>query len=323
MKRSQVQKQLARLLALVPYLIANPGVTYDEVCSAFSLDPATLDADLDMLWMCGVPPYDPFALIDVERDDDRITVTSADYFRRPVSLTVAEARALLSALAILGDLGPEGSSLQRLVDKVGAALGGLAPHESIGFVTDATGDSGAFGLLKDAIDRRRTVDILYYSASRDAKSSRHIDPCRLVNVGGHWYVAAHCHSAGAVRLFRLDRIETASLTGDTFDALDLPDLGSYEDGILYHPSPSDRVAQVRFSPRAARWAAEVWPDSDSGRHEDGSVTLSIPYAHETWLVKQLLPYGLDAKIIEPVELVTAFVTALSELEGRYRACDEQ
>lgn len=269
--------------------------------------------------MCGIPPYDPFALIDVERDEDRITVSSADYFRRPVSLTVSEARALLSALAILGDLGDEGASLRRLVGKVGVALGGLAPRESIGFVTDDTGQSPAFGLLKDAIDGHQTVDISYYSASRDARGSRHIDPYRLVNVGGHWYVAAYCHNADAVRLFRLDRIETASRTSHTFQPLDLPGLDSYEDGVLYHPSSSDRIAQVRFSPSATRWAMETWPESKPERHKDESVTLSIPYAHETWLVKQLLPYGSDAKIIEPADLATAFVQTLSELEHRYQA----
>jgi len=190
---------------------------------------------------------------------------------------------------------------------------------SIGFVTDDTGESPAFGLLKNAIDRHETVEISYYSASRDAKGTRRIDPYRLVNVGGHWYVAAYCHGAESLRLFRLDRIETASETGDVFEPLDLPDLGSYEDGILYQPSPSDRVARVNFSPSAARCAVETWPDSAPDRHEDASITLSIPYAHETWLIKQLLPYGPDARIIEPADLISAYLRTLSELEERYRA----
>lgn len=318
MRQSQAQTKLARLLALAPYLVANPGVSPQDVCRAFTIDRATLDGDLDVLWMCGLPPYDPYALIDVERDEDHITVSSADYFARPLSLTVAEARALVSALAILGDVGDEGSALRRLIDKVSSALGDLAPSEPIRFAKDEAGRPSVFNLLKEAIDRSLTAQITYYSASRDTTGRRCVDPHRLVNVGGHWYVAAYCHDAGEARLFRLDRIEDAALTDDSFDPADLPDLPSYEDGVLYRPSTSDKVARVRFGPNVARWAAEVWAEYDAKREEDRSVTVGIPYAQATWLIKQLLPYGPEARILEPPELIDSFAETVSRLALRYQ-----
>jgi len=44
--------------------------------------------------MSGLPPYGPGDLIDVDFQGDRVTVTMADYFGRPLRLSRSEALAL-------------------------------------------------------------------------------------------------------------------------------------------------------------------------------------------------------------------------------------
>ena len=56
---------LRRILEMVPYLAANPGVHVDEVCEAFGTDRESLVRDLELLWVCGLPPYGPGDLFDV------------------------------------------------------------------------------------------------------------------------------------------------------------------------------------------------------------------------------------------------------------------
>lgn len=315
MTHTASRRQLARLLSLIPYLRARPGVSPDDVCRIFDIDRVTLDADLELLWMCGLPPYDPFALIDVERDDAHITVSSADYFARPVTLTVDEGRALASALSILGEVG--GEALRTLRVKVEKALGSLPADARIQVSTDQAAPSEVLATLRTGIDEHRTANISYYSASRDALQERTIEPYRLINVGGQWYVRAFCRSANGMRLFRLDRIEHATLAADCFtpghdDATD-----SYEQGVLYTASPGDEVARVRFSPQAARWATETWPAYERGEATDGSVTIGIPYARREWMIAQLLPYGPEARILGPLALIEAFVVTARRLAALY------
>ena len=53
--------------------------------------------------MCGVYPYTPDALIEVDLDGGRVWVHFADWFRRPLRLNAPEGLALVAAArAILG-----------------------------------------------------------------------------------------------------------------------------------------------------------------------------------------------------------------------------
>lgn len=319
MKGSATKEQLNRLLTLLPYLLNHPRVPPDEVCRVFGIDRKTLEADLDLLWFCGLPPYDPFALIDVARDDESITVSSADYFARPVTLTAGEAHALASTLQILGTRygAHKAGSLDGLLSKIEKALGRPAGGKRIEFATDGAADTRVFATLRRAVDERRSARIRYWSASRDETSERTVDPHRLVNVGGQWYVAAHCHSAGAQRLFRLDRVETAKLTARHFEPSAALSADVYDQGVLYRPSPDDETAVVTFLPAAARWAQEVWADCSQHQNEDGSVTVRIPYAHKPWMVRQILPYGENARILEPQGLIDEFLRTARALANQY------
>jgi predicted DNA-binding transcriptional regulator YafY len=49
--------RLQRLLALVPWVLDHPGATVDEVCERFEMTRETLIADLELLYVTGVPPY--------------------------------------------------------------------------------------------------------------------------------------------------------------------------------------------------------------------------------------------------------------------------
>lgn len=318
MTHTKTRDRLARILTLVPYLIANPGISREEACSAFDIDGKTLNADLDLLWVCGVPPYDPYALIDVERDDGGVTVSSADYFARPVSLTAGEARALLSSLEILGGLGGEGDALHRLVGKVRDTLGDVGVEQPIEFAPAAGASRSVFAVIRRGVDERRRVRISYFTASRDTAGQRTIDPHRLVNAGGQWYVSAFCHQARAMRLFRLDRVETAAATEERFERESDSIEEAYDHGLLYEPSPDDEVAAVLFSPRAAPWAIETWHSCDHTQDADGSATIHIPYARTRWMIKQILPFGAEAAILGPKKLVDEFTEYATSLAEVYR-----
>ena len=67
---------LPRLLALVPYLLARPGVRVAEVAEVFGVSEERLRKDLNLLWVCGLPGYGPGDLIDMAFDGDRVTITA-------------------------------------------------------------------------------------------------------------------------------------------------------------------------------------------------------------------------------------------------------
>ena len=57
-------ERLQRLLAMVPWVAGQDGPTLSEICSRFDITPAQLAADLEVIWLVGLPPYTPDALVD-------------------------------------------------------------------------------------------------------------------------------------------------------------------------------------------------------------------------------------------------------------------
>ena len=93
----------------------------------------------------------------------------------------------------------------------------------------------ALGLVRQALDETRRIWIRYYTASRDAVTERTVDPLRLLVTDGHSYLEAYCHLAGAIRHFRVDRIEEVRLLDEPAQATlwvdsDIPER-------IFHPDP--------------------------------------------------------------------------------------
>ena len=90
----KASERLRRLLVVVPFLVRHPGTSVEEATQLFGISEQDLLADLDLLFVSGLPPYGPGDLIDVDIQDGRIWIGMADYFARPLRLTRAEALAI-------------------------------------------------------------------------------------------------------------------------------------------------------------------------------------------------------------------------------------
>lgn len=75
---------------------------------------------------------------------------------------------------------------------------------------------GVLPVLEQAIAEHRTLEVSYFSMSREEFTARRIDPYGMKQMGQlHWLIA-HCHLRGDRRVFRIDRFRAARLTDETF-----------------------------------------------------------------------------------------------------------
>src|SRR5207248_677415 len=194
--------RLRRVLALVPWIAEHPGAALEEIAARFGVSEAELEHDLELLPLCGLPPYTPDRLIEVEIVDGHVWIRFAEYFDRPLRFSAEEGLALLTAgralLAVPGS--DERGALATALDKLAGALGATEG------LSVEVGEPPHLEALRRAADTRERVEIDYYSFGRNATTSRKIDPRSVFHAFGHWYAAAYCHQAQDDRLFRLDRI---------------------------------------------------------------------------------------------------------------------
>jgi proteasome accessory factor C len=296
-----VTERLPRLLSLVPYLLARPGIPVAEAAADFGISEKQLRRDLELLWMCGLPGYGPGDLIDLSFAGDTVTVTHDAGMRRPLRLTTAEATALLVALRTLADVPGvvDTAAVRRATAKVERAVGdaGLG-----GVAVDLTPEEAeATVAVRAALVAGRAMRIVYYTAGRDAVSQRTIDPMRLLIVEGRGYLEAWCRRAEAVRLFRLDRVEDVEVLDEPAAPPADAELTDVSEG-LFRPSAEHRSA-VLLLEREVRWVAEYYPVDEVVELDGERLRVLLRYADPAWLVRLVLGLGGGARLLEPPELV--------------------
>ncbi len=222
-----------------------------------------------------------------------------DSFARPARLLPVEAKALIAAIDLIGEHIPEGS-LTSVRRKVVAALGEDPVHEGLQFATPGGGDQQIAEVVSSAIARRRRLSFEYYKENEDEFSTRLVEPYALINGREGWYLASFDPTRDSVRHFRLDRIKSATVTDETFEARDDVDPAADVDGWPRTGEvPASSRARVWISPERARWAREE--RNVVTELSDGAVIVELGFAGVDWLVRETLKEAGDAVVLEPPE----------------------
>lgn len=305
------EDRLRRLLVLLPWLMERSEVPVAEAAARFDLTEAEIVKDLELVAMCGLPPFVD-ELIDVFIDEGMISVGVPRLFTRPLRLNSVDAWELLAAGRAAMELpgaerdGPLGRGLAKLASALGEDdTTGVRIDLDQPALTDA---------MADAVRTDAQLLIRYRSPSRDEATERLIVPRQVFTDRGEWYVSADDDRSGEVRTFRIDRIESAEPTGESVAAGSEP-----------LPTPGDWFADgsipratVRFGP-SARWVIERYPvDQVSDPDDQGWVTVQLPIASEHWLRSTLVRLGTGAEVIEPEHLRGIGAEAAASVLERYR-----
>lgn len=309
-RRLGSDERLRRLLSIIPWVAANDGPTVEQVTTRFAISEQELAADLELLYMCGLWPYSPDMLIEADIADGRVWIRYAEYFARPLRLTPAEGLALVAsgnALLTLPGVDPEGP-LARGLAKLAGVLG-VEPDEVE--VELAPASSEVIDVLRSATRDQRQVTLDYYAYGRDARSLRRIEPWDLFSQMGQWYVRAHCHQAGGERLFRVDRIRSATMEESAFDR----PVGSSRRSV-FDPRADDPLVVLDLK-ADARWVAEQYPIEWSEEISDGRLRVALRVSEAAWMDRLLLRLGPRATVRDgPADAAAPAQRILSRYRSR-------
>ena len=299
--------RINRLLAMLPWVIGHPGASIDEVCERFDYTRSDLIKDLNTVFVCGLPGYGPGDLMDASIDDDEIIVEMADYFARPLRLTAPEALGILASAKAVQSAGSGGDALDRAILKLERKL---LPDGPAAVVIDIPEPELVGGMRTAAIEGR-VMQIDHTSIASGIAKTRDIEPWAVFTSLGNWYVSAFCRSADAERVFRVDRIRTARLTGDRFT----PNQAPHETAIRYTPGDDDVHVTIRLS-GDARWVADYYPVDviDDG---PSAMIIQMSVGDAAVAARLLIRLGSNAEVLDGSEAANATVDLRSRILERY------
>lgn len=313
------EAQLSRVINLVPYLLARPGIEIEAAANDLGITVAELRDDLTLLWMCGLPGYGPGDLIDIAFDDDTVTVTYDAGMTRPVRLLPDEAMALIVSLQMVADMPglSDRGIVQRTVDKIAAAAGDAAPAASQVRVHETVYE-GDIATYKQIVASGNAVRLTYYSAGRDVSSERIVDPIRVVIADNHAYLQAWCRTAKDVRRFRLDRIDACTMLDEPSEAPDHARANTDRPTAVFSADDTRMpMIKVRVS-RAARWVWEYYPCESMEPDSDGYWVITMRARDLDWATRFVLGLGTDAQAVAPPQLREAVAAQAATALAHYR-----
>ncbi len=296
-------EQLPRLLALVPYLQSHPGARLVDVAATFGVTVDRLRKDLDLLWVCGLPGHGPGDLIDLEWEGETVTLIESAGVDRPLRLTVDEALGLVVALRTLAETPGliEREALNRTLAKVEQAAGAAAlPAGRVEVAVAIESSPEVVATVSQALDAGRALHLGYLVPARDEVTERDVDPMRLLLVDGRSYLEAWCRRATAVRLFRLDRVQTVRVLDERSTPPAEATPRDVSEG-LFHPSSTDELVVLALS-RGAHWVADYHPCESVEEVGDGVLIVRMRVGDRAWARRLALRLGDQGRVLEPSAL---------------------
>lgn len=296
---------------------ARPGLTLDELIEAlppeYPKHPRTLRRDLEALETAGVPLLN-------ERVDGRVRWRLMDGFRHlPLTLSPTELMALLVGRRLLKPL--EGTHIQSALDSALNKAASVLPPASRDYVNDleelfsvGLGPHKAYRHHRETIDRlteaitkKRTVQLRYFSASRGRTTRREADPYRLWYASGGLYLVAYCHVRKDVRLFAVERIRSVTLTDHPYQMPLGFDLEAYvQDALTVMRGPRIEVELLFDKPTAAWVRDRIWhPSQKLTLRRGGRLRMVLTVADTRELLGWILSFGSGVEVVRPESLRSA------------------
>lgn len=303
------EQQLARLLRMVPFLAARPGIEVSTVAATFGVTAAQIIRDLEVLQFCGLPGgyFDDLFDVDIEavREEGRIDFRNADVLSRPLRLRTAEAASLLAALRLVVEVAGASEAAASALRKLEAAVG--ADPDPV-MVKVEPSDPAMRSTIAAAIDAQLVLR-LSYRRTGASQETADVEPVRIRLVDGYSYLDAWSRRRDAWRSFRLDRITGASALSEQFEPRQPPTLDWFD-------NVSERLS-ITVQPSAA-WVGEFYPTTSIERLAD-RVVITFPVATREWAIGLVLRLGDAVLEVSDQELFGQARERAREALAHYRA----
>ncbi len=278
-----------RLLDLVPYIVAHPGISISELAKEFSISRDEVLKDLNLLFLCGLPGYTPLELIDISFDEESVVIRDPQNLAAPRNLNESEALIARIALAALEESTPKTAAVYpqiiALREKIAKAFSSSIPASAITFTLDR--ERVTLESIERAIQQDLDLEITYYNKTKDLSSRRNITPISIIAEDKRTLVSAYCHSAKALRTFNLIQISEVS----TQERKTRTDLERIEDS-------RGSSAEVIIKSEDSSFLSE----NASSLKELSKSCYQIDIFQPEWIVRSVLAGADSLELAKPLEL---------------------
>ena len=308
-----------RLIEMMITINAKKDFTVGELANEFSVSKRTILRDLQELERAGFPLYSEVgAAGGYHILKERILP--------PIAFSESEARAVFfacQALQFYRDLPFEQETISVLKKFLNClpldVQNGIAQIQNkIAFWTpDRHCDSPLLKSIFLITINHHAATIRY--SSTYSESTRTIVPIGLYAMNGLWYCPAYCTSANQIRVFRVDRIKEI-IEEKPYPKGKYPIPASIQKYLEKTEVKNDCHIKIRLTDIGVkRCESECLLASGLKTFPTGGGIIDMDINHTAleWVAGYILPFGSDATVLEPTELIELIQQKINELQQHY------
>ncbi|MEW6542261.1 MAG: WYL domain-containing protein [Nitrospirota bacterium] len=189
---------------------------------------------------------------------------------------------------------------------------GLGPHKSYRQHRDT------IDALTRAATQKRTVQMRYYSASRNETRRREVDPYCLRYVDGALYLIGYCHWRKDVRMFAVERVKALTLTDHPYQMPLHFNVDAYVEDALVVMRGKRIEVELLFDKTTAAWAKDrIWHSSQKlTRLKGGGLRMTLTVADTRELLGWVLSFGAGVRVVQPESLRKTVEEEARKILGR-------
>lgn len=283
---------ISRHFEIIYHLLNKKKATAKELADHFEVSTRTIYRDIDNLSAAGIPIYSSqgkgggIFLID-------------DYVFNTSLLSESEQDEILMALQSLNAAAyPE-------IDSVLSKLSNMFKKDKANWIEVDFSPWGSnhsqkelFYLLQEAIMNHHLIVFRYFNVS-GIKSSRQVEPVKLLFKDKSWYLYGYCLESSAFRTFKVNRMKEVKITDIDFEPREKE---SSIENTQQNSLPELIEVKLRISSQGAFRVYDEFEEDAVVHNEDGSYTISTKMPLGSWLYSYILSFGTLIEDIEPMHL---------------------
>ena len=294
-----------RTMDLIPYILENPGVSISSLATKFSVTQKQIENDLQLIFMCGLPGYTPYELIDIVFEDGIVSVIDPQVLDKPRRFNKNELIVIALGLQILIEINKSHPTQLEKLQSLSRKISKLGSSNSIMF--NAIGTQSAYlDLIAKAISERKKLSIKYNSLVKDKKTNRIVDPQRTYFLNGNLYLSAFDLEVRSDRVFKVDLIEDCEIV-------------DFEDNVS--PQKPEKTFEVILDVRKHHRSFIERNSSviSASKELDDGFEVHIQISNLEWLKRSILSNAPGISISSPSQLANEVLESAKSVLALYRA----
>lgn len=292
-----------RTMDLIPYILEHPGISINQLSKNFAVTEKEIEKDLQLAFMCGLPGYTPYELIDLTYEDGVVSIIDPQVLNKPRSFSSNERVVIALGLEILKNINSSNDDNLKKIENLSKKFMDEESGDSV-MIVEQNLTFPFLNIINQAVFETRVIVFDYQSISKDVLSNRKVTPYKLFLQNGNLYLSGYDYHAQSDRIFKADQIVNCAI-GDQANL-----------GQANSPQKEETVELI-VDLKAVNFIERNSTIIIDQEMRNGQLHVKLKVSNIDWLKRAILSNAPSIKVISPQSLASQVEQIASDLISAY------